>query len=447
MKKLLSVVLCILLVCTVFAGCKNSSPEEIDAPKNSSPAASSGKPLRLCADFGLKGVNPSGGQEYALETFLRSVADRGGPTDIEIELIPGSGSERQTALNRIRVELMSGQGPDIFIANCADSNSALAGQALFQFPEQAMKRGLFLKLDDYIENAQFMEWDKLTPAVMDAGRTEDGQYLLPLSYSFPLSIFLADDVQPYPVSTTWAQVAEGNDPILSTSMDPLLDAFLMLGHEYNYFSYTWKELADYDSETLLISEEELLQRAKEVISLRENGADTPFPHFRSVMDHYLLSSNVISSPELNEAWQGITRSDSMTMIPLYCDQGGAVAAVHTFAGINANTERSEDAFFVLDVLFLADLHKNLSLYDIWTMGEMPVHEGVSFGQPENVLTAFGEARSQIVSARFVTPLDALINNVLYEYQWRKSNENATEEDLDELLRAAYSDMKKVLDES
>ena len=444
MKKFLALVLCVLVICAGFTACKSNSPAE-----DSSSAGPSGEPLRLCADFGVgKTLTPDGGQEAAVKRFLQSVADRGGPTDIEIEMIPSEGSERQTALNRIRVELMSGKGPDIFLCNCGYLGFTTDQQALFQFPEQAMKRGMFLQLDDYIENAQFMEWEKLTPAVMDAGKTEDGQYLLPLSYSFPLTIFLSDDVQPYPASTTWAQVAQGDDPVLNASAAPLLDnTFVVFGNETDYFSYTWKELADYDSETLLISEEEALKRAEEFFDLQENGEITSYPHFRGIMDRMLLNPNVMYSHEMNELRQGITYTDDLTMVPLYCDQGGAVAAIHTFAGINAATERPEDAFFVLDVLFLESLHKNLSLYDIWTFEEMTVHEGVNFGQLENVQSAFAEARSQLTSARFVTPLDGMLNGAVSEYSWLKSRDEATEETLSELISKAYSEMKKALDES
>ena len=448
MKKIISLLLCVLLVCVGFSACDANSPAE-----DSSSANPSGKPLRLCADFGVGHVlDPSGGQEYALKTFLNSVADRGGPTDVEIELIPWSGSERQTALNRIRVELMSGQGPDIFITNCIGSGYASEDQALFQFPEQAMRRGLFLKLDDYIENAQFMKWDQMTSVVMDAGKTEDGQYLLPLGYSFPLSVFLSEDVQPYPVSTTWAQVAEGNDPVLNTTSQPLMHAGTINGapsmwKARDYLNCTWKELADYDNETLLISETELLQRTTDYLSLQEKAADTSFPHFLTIMDRNLFNPGEILDSARRELRQGIYQTDSMTMVPLYCDEGGAVAMIHTFAGINAATERPEDAFFVLDVLMMADIQRNLELYQIWTDEMMTVNEAVSFGQFETVQEAFAEARSQITSARFVTPLDALINNSLAEYGWMKRNGEATEETLPELISEAYSQMKKALDES
>lgn len=456
MKKFLALVLSVLLICVGCSGCSGSAPDDSPAGNNSTENSSqeekTGAPLRLCVDFSAgRMIDLSQQRGYSdekmLEEFLKTVEKKGGPTDIEVEFLPQeNGAERQSELNRIRVELMSGAGPDVFLTSCIRPDTDVGRQALFQYPEQAMRRGIFLQLDDYIENAQFMEWDKLTPAVMDAGKTEDGQFLLPLAYSFPLSIFLSDDVQPYPASTTWAQAAGGSDPVLSTSMEPILAGLTPYWNGSDLLSYTWKELVDYDSETLLISEEELLQRAEEALFLEENGGEVAFPHFREVMERDTLNPELPSDPDRDALQQGITYKDSVTMIPLYCDQGGAVVPVRAFAGINVYTERSEDAFFLLDVLLSKDVQKDSSLYELWRYFAMPVNEEVTFGKPAKTVSAYQEARSQITAARFPTPLDSLINTAMFEYRSAKE-ENPAEADLKEMISRAYGNMKTALDES
>ena len=460
MKKFLALVLCVLVICTVCAGCKGAPGEndfernssvENPSVENSSQGEKDGVPLRLCVDFSagrmtdlshLRGYS----DEKMLDGFLKTVQEKGGPTDVEVEFIPQeNGAERQSELNRIRVELMSGTGPDIFLTSCIRPDTDVGRQALFQFPEQAMKRGLFLQLDDYIETSRFMEWEKLTPVVMDAGKTESGQFLLPLAYFFPLTYFHSDDVQPYPADTTWAQAAQGDDPVLSTSMEPILAGLTPYWNGPDLLSYTWKELADYDSGKLLLSEEELLQRAEEALLLKENGAGTAFSHFREVMERDTLNPDC-TGPDRDALRQGITYKDSVTMIPLYCDQGGAVVSVRAFAGINAGTARPKDAFFVLDVLLSKEVQKDSSLYELWRYFAMPVNEEVTFGKKADIVSAYDEARSQITAARFPTPLDSLINTAMFEYQSAKE-ENPAEADLEEILAKAYRDMKTALDES
>lgn len=73
-----------------------------------------------------------------------------------------------------------------------------------------MINGVFLPLNDYIENAQLMEFEKLEPGVMSAGQYDGEQYILPLSYTMPLTMYNADEVQDTASKTmTWDQMFEG----------------------------------------------------------------------------------------------------------------------------------------------------------------------------------------------------------------------------------------------
>ncbi len=426
-----------------------SGPQTAGVPAGSvsSPAKEPGQKLRLCADLQIGGfTEPTGSFEFALENFLNSAAEKGGPENVEVEVLPGEGVERETALARIRTEIMSGAGPDIFICNCIAPESDTE-QALFQFPEKAMRSGTFLPLDDLIAQAQFMEWEKLTSPVMEAGKTEEGQMLLPIAYSFPLTFFHSSEAQPYPAETAWAEVAEGNDSILAASMEPLLSSVFNYRYPgYCYFSYTWKDIADYDREQLLFSEEELLERAGEVLSLSQAESGTSLAHFRGVMDMWIFNTNAISYPEMKELRQDISVFDSVTMVPLYCDQGGAVASVRAFAGINANTESPEDAFFVLDLLMSRNTQEHSELYtDMWSETAWPVHEEISYSMQEETMAAFQEARAQLSGARFYTALDSMMNSVLSQYEMM--GEAADETALSDLVSEAYTEMKLVLNES
>lgn len=87
---------------------------------------------------------------------------------------------RDQQLQRLRTEILAGKGPDIFLT---DVYNHVVGDAeigkwgvegkgpLFNFPAQAMKNRLFLPLDDYIAQAQFMEFDQLTPRLWPWART------------------------------------------------------------------------------------------------------------------------------------------------------------------------------------------------------------------------------------------------------------------------------------
>ena len=124
------------------------------------------EPLRICVDANSVGTNPKS-CETIMQSFLETVAMMGGPSDVVLEIVPRSGVERETAIDRIRTEIMSGKGPDVFIVPCGDGYLT-SEPSLFPVPEKTLEAGIFLPLDEYIENAQFMDWDKQTAVVMEA---------------------------------------------------------------------------------------------------------------------------------------------------------------------------------------------------------------------------------------------------------------------------------------
>ncbi|MBP3704061.1 MAG: extracellular solute-binding protein, partial [Clostridia bacterium] len=205
MYKLISLILAILMVMTMFTGCAG---EETGA-------------LKICVDLssflevyapGMGNSIEGSSQQYAMKEFEADLTaylqmNSLDPIELEIEYIPEHGnSERNTVISRLRTEIMSGKGPDIFLMG---SNSGDI-EPLFKVPEKNMANGIFLPLNDYIENAQFMEFDKLVPGVMSAGQYDGEQYILPLTYTMPLTFYNASEVQHTASKTmTWEQMTEG----------------------------------------------------------------------------------------------------------------------------------------------------------------------------------------------------------------------------------------------
>lgn len=169
---------------------------------------------------------------------------------------------------------MSGGGPDMFIIACNGGIDYMAAdvEALFRVPEKAMEAGLFLPLDDYIQNAQFMEWNKLNETVMAAGRTEQGQMLLPMTYTFPLTMFRESDVTlTTTAETTWQDMLNDKTNVLTAAADwiPTMEEQENFENQCGgpLLPYILGDLADYSSEKLLFTEDELLQRITDVIEL------------------------------------------------------------------------------------------------------------------------------------------------------------------------------------
>lgn len=253
---------------------------------------------------------------------------------VHVESLPYDGADRANAETRVRTEMMAGKGPDLFL--CGSNFTGYWGDdfnsvPFFRFPQQAMNNQLLLPLDDYIENAGYMEWDKLLPVVMEAGRGKEGQIILPLAYSVGLAAFDKEAYTP-PISLpcTWDEMLESKDPsILLAAGDTLA---CVLG-----------PIADYERDTLLLSEEEMLAYAKKQHAMwHPSSAD----EIESLPGQFFCQ---MSRTGLDPLPMG-KNAPEYWMIPTYNRQGGITAWVSVYAAINRNARYPDQAFKIIDYL-------------------------------------------------------------------------------------------------
>ena len=440
MKKLLSILLALALLVTAvscLAGCESREQPDLAAPiegvettdetgavKKPETEKESQEPLTVLVDLAgaldILAAELDGGYESSEFTnvwnnLLTSVKALTGVEDVELEMMPSQGAERSSRMTRLRTEMMAGQGPDVFIVahtteyDPREENTV--NSSIFLMPEKSMNLGLFYPLDDFIDKARFMEWDKLNQTVMAAGYNEDyGQVLLPLCYEFPVTLFPKKLVQHSPSrDLTWADMLSDETGVMQAA-----SSFLR-GSPFPLYSGTevFGRLADYKNKSLLFTEEELMQRYKEIMEMDGEEAGKPFAGlpicFKTTANHSLTNilGNTYYGPYLrqpedypwnNEWYGGMTYKDflmqqpfasdplgadhldttgldtEVTMIPVYSDDGGVTVSVRAFAAINANSKRGEDAFAVLDYLFGEQCMRSGKVYDYITRMGLPVRD-------------------------------------------------------------------------
>lgn len=447
MKKAISFLLCFAVLFTLFPGCAEKKPE----------------PLRLLVDLELGGVRFSS-IEASTERFLSWAREQGGPEDVEVEYLPGEGAERETAVTRLRTEIMSGKGPDLFLLDCP-STFHLDPDGLFPYPEKAMNSQIFLPLDELIETAGSPDWEKLTPQVMAAGQTEEGQLLVPLAYTFGVTLWKQKDMPPLETGLTWQEAAESGDPALtfSAAWDPS-DSYPY----QNYLSDVLGDLADYGAEKLAFSQDDLFGLTKEALDLRARRQEGEFDSLpkslQTVMGVECSSQLFFGADAIGYTGNG----DPLTMAPFPNRAGGITATVSSYAGISRNTKRPEDAFALLDLLLDPKLQKESMDDGLWDwllyMTALPIHE--ELGQEEHRAASSGwyldkdnfqelcRLREQITAAKFNTCLDQRINRLYLsckEALQRQREEGGSQEELDreveKLVSDAYVEMQLMLAES
>lgn len=494
MKRVISLLVSIILILFLFAGCE----------ANDEKVAKTG-PLRICIDAGVH-VNcyarDRGTADQAAAFLGRRLIMEFGmdEEDFEFEIIPAEGSARSAALTRVRAEIMSGEGPDVFFCACADAafspNEGLQNRTdatLFPFPERAMKDGVFLPLDEYIEQAEYMEWDKMLPNVTAAGKTEQGQVVIPISYRMRMTAYQKGDAEPYPADTSFADVLASDDDILRSTT-----AFTYRNDHRNdsAFPYLFTDLADFETGELLFTEDDLYRMIQDVEALfYENLAGLPSgtspklklpqtdlpPHFSEELDLGTYDGYyVVTDPEkegfiyinyfvmlyMQDARRGLTNSTEQVMLPLYNVDGGATALVASFGAVNANTRQPEKAFAVLDYMLSQYAQHECVLYTFFCENALPVHMEMGkthiltpsgrylrnpysikwwLGFDSQAFSAYAAVREQIGYARFCTLLDQELGLLVTEYS-EELNEQS-EENLRKMISESYAKMQRLLDES
>lgn len=349
-----------------------------------------------------------------LQDTLKHMPGYGKDFAIYEEQIPREGAERENAITRVKTEMMAGKGPDLFL--CEQDTYGLCGMRyygggaapFFTFPEKAMKNRLFLPLDEYIEKAEFMEWDKFLPVVMEAGRNEEGQQIIPMSFCFEA---LYADRDRYGLeegdrSMTLGEMRESENPAIryasSRGAQSLVGRVMEPGADEPMFT-----------------EEELLGYMRDyggalpgsVKDYRELEEDETL--YSGAMIRGLLPDPDIISPARDLFVLG-DGSPGYRIIPARNVDGGVTASINEFAAINRNARHPDLAFKIIDYVMSTGNQQKSELFGARVMLGMPVHTDVGsrdlpidgrWYMSEENFKEYRAALDEITGARFIGPAD------------------------------------------
>lgn len=329
------------------------------------------------------------------------------PLKAELIVIPNDPDEAEIKISEIRTEMLAGGGPDVFFMNDRRCFGLSTWEEegmpmLFQNPEKVMYSGTFLPLDSYIKNAKYFNPEHYNPVIMEAGKTEEGQCLLPVTYDYRISYF--EEYQEEPIQMplpSWDSLVSGEAGFTSTMFSSINYSFPDLLGEY----------VDYENAKLLLSEEELYQYVLDAIDFgifAENGPEVKGLDLIQTEQDFagsFLRDSVGYKRNINSLLANPNR------------EGGINANITTWAGINKNTKRPTQAFSFLDLLFSdevmtregfpeADKYAGSAI----TFGFMgvPTHQEAFENEcnlSDDTEKAFRVLNSQINSARFSSDFD------------------------------------------
>lgn len=443
MKRQIAIFLSALLLCLAFTGCKTESASQ--------------KRLWVVTDLGYEWS--SGGErdlsEERAKVDFQAILDYFGglPEDMEVELeiLPVKDADLNARLTRIKTEILAGGGPDVFLLSCNDPVRSIWNQEkLFPNPEKAMYSGFFLPLDEYIENAEFMEWDKLTPVVMEAGRTEEGQMILPFCYN--TYVILAEkSTLGEKTPDNWDEAVGGENPVYQKGYAWAASAA---------FPSVFPRIVDNRTEELSITKEELLHRVEQCLSCPEYGWEDEYPAVFSLIPEF--------DNGRGNVWEGDL--EKTTFLPMRNTEGGYSAYVTYYGAVNRNTEFPQEAFTILDMFLSKPVLKRVpfggvvgareqgkGIYLFSNFRSIPVHEELYLGVEntvdrlfvsEETFEIFDGLRGEITDVYFPSDIERTIGEMYGDYYY--SMDTWSEEDregLEKLVSDTYDRVWMMLGES
>ena len=188
-----------------------------------------------------------------------------------------------------------------------------------------------MPLDDFLETAEYARPEKFNQKILEAGKTEKGQMILPITYTYRKFAFRKTDLeglQEIPLS--WEELRTCENPVLQEAV------FYYTNRMYPLFG----ELADYKEGKLLFTEKELQTMLEEVCAYTEwNEYRENRPEDLSIQGLFDFYPNLAAS------------QDEKILVGIPNKNGGITAEIGTYIAVNRNTKIPDEAFSFLDLLF------------------------------------------------------------------------------------------------
>ena len=192
---------------------------------------------------------------------------------IELTYLPVEDADRESVLQKLRLEIMAGRGPDLFLLPSGEAGQSyryvssgdfLHGgtETLFPDVEMAMRNLYFADLSEYYDMDEDLKTGELQQDVMNAGILDGARYVLPLSFTMNTAVVdldnlaalgLAPDIFSQSVLESYgALFAAGESLETAEEQGAALFNIIPAGDTHSMFP----QVFDYDKEEPAISRED-----------------------------------------------------------------------------------------------------------------------------------------------------------------------------------------------
>lgn len=290
---------------------------------------------------------------YTRQVFER----RNQNVDFEINRLSDDPEERRIQLDQLRVEILAGKGPDLYLLP-TEVQYTVDGMHLLEplFPDinQTMENGLFADISAYYNTDTDLNTAALNFTVMDAATIEEKRFALPLRYDYPVLYVNNNLVQKQNIpENAFAGNAEDLYTALSKQTTPEAVAFrseFMRRFLFNFFP----DLLDYENQQVLLNPQALTGLLNSYLAFQTTGKPNITGEYSCDFSAYLTDSYWgsndcychFSSLEMvpYEIMFAETAGFDLTMIPLTGEEGQVVADITLYGAVDAGCAYPELAY-------------------------------------------------------------------------------------------------------
>ena len=346
----------------------------------------------------------SGGMNQQAEIVIEQFKEIYPNVSVKMDILPQSEESRTAYLKKIRSEIMSGGGPDLYLMPTyaqgypEDVNSSSTYmEPLFASVPQQMYNGIFTDISDYYDGDRTLGKDGLMTGVMDAGLMDGARYVLPMWYDYDVLLVDMNAVAERGIDPT---IFEGGIDELYKLAELLQDDFAAHGLAAKPdFTHT-SEYIDFPRENVLMDAQELENLARgyrRTVELsrpedhQEEGfsylggyyvTQAAYPGYYCNLRMYISRGRGregifstagypfmrISMDQLVEAAATIkVREQNVEMLPIRAADGRLIAEVTYYGAVGSGCKYPEIAYEFLRMFYSEELQ--WQQYYPWNAGE------------------------------------------------------------------------------
>lgn len=322
--------------------------------------------------------------------------------------------EREAQITAMKSEIMAGKGPDAFIMSTIvpweqfnNDGHPVVEDRIFRDPNKAIRNRIFLPLDDYIANSQVFSMDDHLSTIMDAGKYDGKQYVLPLTYTYEVYLYNKFDVE-LPEIDSWNNVVSHENRAFVNNLG---------SYFFDWMANRFGAIADYENDSLLITKEDIISELTLYDSMRDKS--------------YSSVDALETFPALSEAFldEWVSFGEEATAVPIMNNNDGITAFVNHYTAVNANSEHPDWAYKFIELLYSPEVQSDegFKLED----GGNTLHaaaycrpDGLEYLFNEGIATGkimyeeypmLEELNQKIDNVRFYTPIDRAFYDMAMDY--------------------------------